>query len=105
MALKLLPKRKMPIDEEIELLQKKMREEANSGDWSNYEESLELLNDMVAVKNHMNGKSDDPKNRIEYVKTLMVIAGGLAEIILIMNYEKLDNFKTKAFGRILRPKI
>lgn len=105
MVLKLWPKRKMPIDEEIEILQERMRQDAEGGNWSSYEDKLALLNDMVTVKNHLKRRSDDPKSRVEYVKTFMVIAGGLAEILLIMNYEKIDNFATKAFGRVIRPKI
>lgn len=37
--------------------------------------------------------------------TILVVLGGVAEIVLIMSYENLHVISTKAFGRILRPKI
>lgn len=37
--------------------------------------------------------------------TVLVVLGGLAEIVLIMSYENLHVLSTKAFGRILRPRI
>lgn len=106
MKLKLWPKKKTKLDEHIEQLTEVMDEKAKTGRWSDYAEDLELLADISTVNNHLKGKIErDERNRTELIKTSMVIAAGITEILIMMNFEKIDSFTTKAMSRLIKPKI
>lgn len=94
-------RKKDALDEEIEEMEVILREETKitSDDYKKILNRLEQLYDLRSKKNGCRERERISPN------TVLVVAGGIAEILLIMNYENLHVISTKAWSRVLRGRI
>lgn len=97
---KLKRDRRTMLEKEIDRLVLILQDtDPDSPEYDRLVEELRKLYDIQAKQKPVGEmKSIDPN-------TILVVLGGIAEIVLIMTYENLHVISTKAFGRILRPKI
>lgn len=89
------------LEKEIDRLVFKMSliEDQTSDEYKKYVDQLNALTGInVNSRSVKEVKAIDPN-------TILVVLGGLAEIVLIMSYENIHVLSTKAFNRILKPKI
>lgn len=71
---------------------------------SEYQRCQEALEKLYTIDNAVKEVKQNNKRPID-PNTLLVVAGGLAEIVLIMNHERLYVIATKAMSRVIRAKI
>lgn len=64
---------------------------------------------LVKVVEELDAAIERERSRKKVLKidpnTFLVVIGSIGEIILMMNHERLYSFTSKAFGRIIRPRI
>lgn len=89
------------LDEEIETVEELLRDETDveSDSYKTLLGRLQSLYDLRNAKRRSRDREPISPN------TILVVAGGIAEILLIMNYENLHVISTKAWSRILRGKV
>lgn len=69
-----------------------------------YQKCQETLSKLYEVDNTVKEVKQNGKHSID-PNTLLVVAGGLVEIVLIMNHERLYVIATKAMSRVIRAKL
>lgn len=100
-----LPERKDKrtlLEKEIDRIEEKMSKlDPTSKDYAELQASLAKAYDietrLIEVKAGVR-KAIDPN-------TLLVVGGGIVEILLIMHHEQLNVIATKAFSRVIRGRI
>lgn len=70
----------------------------------NYEKYLKRIDELLDLEAKRSGKSSVKREKLS-PNTLLVVGGTIAEILLIMNHEKVDVIATKAWSRINRAKL
>lgn len=91
------------LEKEIDRLED-MLAEINDPSGDRYRAIQEMLCSKYEALTRLNEVQADAKKRID-PNTLMVVMGGIAEILLIMHHEQLHVIATKAFSRVIRGRI
>lgn len=93
--------KKSALEEGIEDLDRQLRNLTPGS-----EEYMELADKLDKLKciDRDNHSRYENRNQLN-VNTLLVVGGSIVEILLMMHYEELHSFTTKAMSRIIKPKI
>lgn len=88
------------IDKEIDAILGLMKDELPGE--PEYDKNLEALERLTEIR-----AKEKPVKEVRRIdpNTILVVLGGIAEIVLIMSYENLHIISKNALGRVLRPKI
>lgn len=101
------PKKKpVVLQEDIDYLVEDM--ESTKPDTDEYKKKLDRLIELKKAQNFLLGKDNKRHlevNATDLIKAGIGVIGGIAQILIIMHYEELSNFTTKAFGFINKPKV
>lgn len=94
--LNFIHKKANPLQDQIEYLLDSMTTYAT--DSSEYTTLLDKVERLYKISNHENGKKPS-------VDTILLVAGNLAGILLILNYERAAIVTTKALGFVMKTKL
>lgn len=94
-----MKRKKSAIDREIENLEAQLEGTPDQTS-ENYDQLLKVYDKLLSLKY----KKMDSKKKLD-PNTILTVGASLVELTLIMTYEKFSPIVTKAFTRLIRPRI